>query len=108
MMKHPRSARDLAHKRTPFIFQISTLLLFVSLAYTSTHPVAATFPVETTFVDPTAILECRLPNHRPCSFGTEVYIAPFATLKTPGGSGDPAISVGNRSNVLDNTLLDAT
>jgi len=101
--------KHLAHKRASLIFQISTLLVFVSLIF-STRPVTATFPDGSTFVDPTATLECRETTHKPCKFGSKVYIGPFANLKTPAGrsTDPPSIDIGNDSNVQDNTLLDAT
>jgi len=102
-MKHP------AHKRASLVFQISTLLVLVSFMF-STHPVAATFKDESTFVDPTATLECKETTHKPCKFGSKVYIGPFANLRTPAGrsTDPPSIDIGNDSNVQDNTLLDAT
>ena len=101
--------KHLAHKGASLIFQISTLLVFVSLIF-STRPVTATFPDGSTFVDPTATLECRETTHKPCKFGSKVYIGPFANLKTPAGrsTDPPSIDIGNDSNVQDNTLLDAT
>ena len=99
-MKHPHSA--------PFLFQISSMLLFVSLSF-STHPVAA-FQDQSTFIDPTANLLCTGPTIKPCRLGLDVYIGPFATLKTPPGfpNDPPFISVGPGSNVQDNALLDST
>ena len=101
--------KHLAHKGASLIFQISTLLVFVSFIF-STRPVTATFPDGSTFVDPTATLECRETTHKPCKFGSKVYIGPFANLKTPAGrsTDPPSIDIGNDSNVQDNTLLDAT
>lgn len=55
------------------------------------------------FVDPSA----RLVNAGRIQFGNLVYVAPFATLKA-GTDGSQRIVIGDRSDVQDNVLLDAT
>jgi carbonic anhydrase/acetyltransferase-like protein (isoleucine patch superfamily) len=108
-MKHPNPARELASKRGLFVLLVSSALLFVSLTV-APHPSAAITQNETSFTDPTAVVQCGPPNFRPCSFGRSVYIGPFATLKAGPGSPDqtPSINIGNSSNVQDNAVLDAT
>ncbi|HEV7799363.1 MAG TPA: hypothetical protein VGO73_14490 [Pyrinomonadaceae bacterium] len=62
------------------------------------------------FIDPTAAIQCGPPNND-CKFGASVYIAPFATIKAGARSATGAadfITIGNDSNVQDNTLIDAS
>ena len=106
-MKHINSARALASKRGR-ISRTLSVLLFINLII-STHSGAATSPDESHFIDPSAIIQCDGP-YKPCSFGSSVYIGPFATLKAGPSSGGstPFITIGNGSDVQDNTLLDTT
>src|SRR6476660_9775484 len=108
-MKHLSSARDLASTRGLFTLMISSVLLFAN-STVSTHSSAATAYKETTFIDPTAVVQCGPPNFRACTFGHDVYVGPFATIKAGPRSPDstPAIIIGNSSNVQDNALLDTT
>jgi carbonic anhydrase/acetyltransferase-like protein (isoleucine patch superfamily) len=82
------------------------VLLFVNLLL-STHSggATATAPKATYFIDPSATIQCG-PDLRLCSFGSNVYVGPFAHLTA--GSTTPSITIGNDSNVQDNTILDAT
>ena len=105
-MKHRNSARELARKRGP-VSRILSVLLFANLIF-ATHSGAAPAPQGSHFIDPTAIVQC---GANPCSFGSNVYIGPFAILTAGPGAGNkktPAITIGNDSNVQDNTILDAT
>jgi carbonic anhydrase/acetyltransferase-like protein (isoleucine patch superfamily) len=79
------------------------------LIFLTPHPGGATAPKESSFIDPSATIECGEP-FKPCSFGSRVYIGPFATLKAGPNSRakTPSITIGNDSNVQDNALLDAT
>jgi carbonic anhydrase/acetyltransferase-like protein (isoleucine patch superfamily) len=106
-MKHLNSARELANKRGP-ISRILSVLLFVNLIV-STHSGAAAALNDPHFSDPTAVIQCG-PPFKLCSLGSSVYIGPFATLKTGPSSGGstPFITIGNSSDVQDNTLLDTT
>src|SRR5690242_14905325 len=107
-MKHPNSARELARRRGP-ISRILSVLLFVNLIV-STHSGAATGSQDAHFIDPTAIVQCGAP-YNPCSFGSGVYIGPFAIIKAGQPSGNkntPSITIGDGSDVQDNTVLDAT
>ena len=106
-MKHPNSAWDLARKRG-LISRIVFVLLFINLIF-PTHSGGAATQNEPTFFDPTAVVQCG-GAFKPCSFGSGVYIGPFATLKagTSSGGSTPFITIGNSSNVQDNTLLDTT
>jgi carbonic anhydrase/acetyltransferase-like protein (isoleucine patch superfamily) len=108
-MKHLNSARDLASTRGLFILLISSVLLFVNLTV-STHPSAAVSHKATAFIDPTAVVQCGPPTFKNCTFGQDVYIGPFATLKAGLRSPDetPSITIGNSSDVQDNALLDTT
>src|SRR3954470_20473529 len=104
-MKHLNSARELARKRGP-VSRILSVLLFVNLIF-STHSGAAPGPQQSHFIDPSAIVQCGAP-YNPCSFGSNVYIGPFAILMAgPGVSNKKTagITIGNESNVQDNTVL---
>jgi carbonic anhydrase/acetyltransferase-like protein (isoleucine patch superfamily) len=61
---------------------------------------AADGPSEATFIDPTAVIR----DARATTFGTQDYVAPFATLSASGGA---TISIGNGSNVQDNVEITA-
>jgi len=104
-MKHPNCAWDLARKRGPVSLLLS-VLLFVNLIV-STHSGSAAPQAASHFIDPSAMVQCG-PELRFCSFGSNVYVGPFATLKAGLGGGTPSIRIGNDSNVQDNTILDAT
>ena len=107
-MKHLNSARELPRKRVP-VSRILSALLFVNLIF-STHSGAAPGVQESHFIDPTAIVQCGAP-YKPCSFGSDVYIGPFAILMAGSGAGNKktsGITIGNDSDVQDNTVLDAT
>src|SRR5690349_5701650 len=107
-MKRLNSTRELARKRGP-VARMLSLLLFINLI-ASTHSGSATAPPEPHFIDPTAIVQCGAP-YNPCSFGSNVYIGPFAILMAGSSAGNKktaGISIGNGSNVQDNTVLDAT
>jgi len=116
-MRHLNSASDLANTRGLFTFLISSVLLFVSFTI-STHPSAAVanhFSAvvsnkETSFIDPSAVVQCGPPNFRACTFGQDVYIGPFARIKAGPRSPDstPSITIGNSSDVQDSALLDTT
>ena len=105
-MKNPNSAWDLARKRGPLSLLLS-ILLFNSIV--PTHSGGAATPNDSHFIDPTADVQCG-GAFKPCSFGSGVYVGPFATLKAGPNSGGstPGITIGNASNVQDNTLLDTT
>jgi len=107
-MKHRNSVRRLARP----LSRILCVLLFVNLIVV-THPSAGAAADESHFIDPSAIVQCGAP-YNPCSFGSGVYIGPFAILRAGGGAHKtahkttPFITIGNGSNVQDNTLLDTT
>ena len=106
-MKHLNSASELARLRR-LVCRVLSLLLFVNLLV-STHAGAATAAKESYFIDPTAVVECGT-SLKFCSFGSSVYIGPFATIlagPTPRNK-TASITIGNNSDVQDNTLLDAT
>jgi carbonic anhydrase/acetyltransferase-like protein (isoleucine patch superfamily) len=103
-MKH-NSARELARQRGPVSLVLS-VLLFANLIV-STHSGSAAVPFQSHFIDPSAIVQCG-GALKPCTFGANVYIGPFAILKAGPSSGAGAITIGPNSNVQDNTILDAT
>jgi len=105
-MKHRNSARELARRRG--LFRTLSVLLFVNLIV-ATHSGAGAAADDSHFIDPTAIVQCDAP-YNPCSFGSGVYVGPFATLKAGPAARkkSPFITIGNGSNVQDNTLLDTT
>lgn len=105
-MKHLNYARELASKRG--LIQILSVLLFVNLIVL-TPPGDAASPDGPHFIDPSATVQCG-GLYKPCSFGSSVYIGPFATLKAGPSSGRSTsfITIGNGSDVQDNTLLDTT
>lgn len=108
-MKHPNSAWTLASKRGPSS-RILSLLLFVTLIVLTPPSGARTAPAkESYFIDPSATIECG-GNFKSCSFGSRVYVGPFATVKAGPNprAKTPSITIGNDSNVQDNALLDAT
>lgn len=87
-----------------------SMLLLVCLAITalllisrSSAP-AVSAAVEPSFVDPTASLSYKF-NIR---LGQHVYIGPFAVLRTAFSDPTRSITIGNESNVQDNTTIDAT
>jgi carbonic anhydrase/acetyltransferase-like protein (isoleucine patch superfamily) len=107
-MKHRNSARELARQRGP-VPRILSVLLFVNLLFVTHSGVTATVD-GSHFTDPTAIVQCD-ESYNPCHFGSNVYIGPFAILmagNNPGKKKTPGITIGNNSNVQDNTILDAT
>lgn len=106
-MNHPKSARELARRRGPVSLALSVLLLVNLIP--STRSGAAAAPAASHFIDPTAIVQCGVP-FKPCSFGANVYVGPFARLKAGASTGNntPFITIGNDSNVQDETLLDTT
>jgi carbonic anhydrase/acetyltransferase-like protein (isoleucine patch superfamily) len=61
---------------------------------------AATSPSTATFIDPTAVIR----DPRATTFGTQDYVAPFATLTAMCGG---TITIGNASNVQDNVEISA-
>lgn len=107
-MKQLNSARELARKRGP-VSRILSVLLFVNLIL-SAHSGATATTEGSHFIDPTAIVQCD-EGHNPCSFGSNVYIGPFAILMAGTKAGNKktaGITIGTDSNVQDNTVLDAT
>ena len=60
-----------------------------------------TSPSTATFIDPTAVLRG---GRRAITFGSQDYVAPFATLTAMRGG---TISIGSGSNVQDNVAITA-
>src|SRR5690242_16407846 len=102
-MNQLKSARELARMRGPVSLALSILLLLNSIP--STHSGAAAAPAASHFIDPSAVVQCGAP-YKPCSFGSNVYVGPFAALYAGPSSGGstPFITIGNDSDVQDNTI----
>ena len=109
MMKHLQCAGSPVGKRSPFAFQMSSVLALVSLIV-SAHPSGVASKRQPSFTDPSATVQCGLRRFKSCTIGSGVYIAPFATLKAGPISSrkTSSISIGDDSNVQDNALLDTT
>lgn len=84
---------------------LAVLLLAVGATQAAWHVYnTASRAAGLSFIDPTANLNYR----QNILIGEHVYVGPFATLRTGSFGGNRHITIGNESNVQDNTLLDAS
>lgn len=106
-MKQSTATGRRRFRLNPSLVQSLALLLLLGFIVQSCKRRTET---ATSFIDPTAAIQCG-PPHNDCSFGASVYIAPFATIKAgarPASGASNFITIGNESNVQDNTLIDAS
>ncbi|MBI1761980.1 MAG: acetyltransferase [Acidobacteria bacterium] len=91
--------KHISHHRWLVLLLLAAATQAASHAYSTVGQAAGL-----SFIDPTANLNYR----QNISLGEHVYVGPFATLRTGSFGGNRYITIGNDSNVQDNTLLDAS